>query len=258
MSGQPTPTLRETRPDVVTWNVHGINHSVGTLHSWDRRKAAVERVLKGFVSDGVKILLLQEVNSAAQLADIKKMLGSRWSYTRNAANDYIFYDNTAYERPPGGLHRDIDLKSTSGQGRRLAFTELRDKKTGVRFYVGSIHLSSGNPASRLVEAKAAMAALAPYARFFVGGDWNSYQGSDPLQYVRDAGRSVLEDDIKIVNGDHRTFHSFKNQPEDGNSLDHFIYGEGFVIPLSGEVITSAGMASDHLPVRAQFRITQMV
>ncbi len=173
---------------------------------------------------------------------------SRFELLRNGA---FWYSETPFES--GSMSWD------ASQERNCVWVQLRDKETGVTFFVFNSHFDHKSDEAKRQSA-ALLRALAPHIAgphlSFFTGDFNSDQNSEAYQILTQPSRLVDSHAVaqKIVNDDYRTSHGYRViEPAPGSSrIDHIFLSR--VSPpqvLHWECIADnfkGKWASDHFPV----------
>jgi len=210
-------------------------------HTWKSRLPLIAAFIKKADPDFVSA---QEVDQKTA-SDIAVKLGPNWAYDRSG-------NNAVYWRRDRWDHETIKKWDLSGkQVRNLILVKLRNKKSKAYIWIGSTHLSTKAidlSATSAVKEKRGQAAdilrlTNGYYWLAIGGDWN-----DPTYEIRNLLKAKgeyqnIKSQVKPVNGNINSHHSFKPPVKRGIWIDDIINRKGTKV-ISAELLFT-GKATDH-------------
>jgi len=242
---------------VLTYNIH---KAIGV----DRRFAP-ERIVAILEHHNADVAMLQEVDVGVPRSrhlDLAAHLARRLEYDFRAVGLNVFlkkgrYGNATLSRFPIGRQHNIDLtigryKRRGAQhtrvhipvGRRIVDVDLFNVHLGLTAQLRRRQV-------RRLLAAADVAHLAPRDPCIVGGDMNDWPGALKRRFFEPAGFHCATNRYPGSRRSIKTFPSFA--PTSG--LDKIFYrGALELVHVNRSRLELARVASDHLPVIAQFEI----
>ncbi len=141
----------------------------------------------------------------------------------------------------------------SSEPRTVTYGKFLDKKTKKIFFIFSVHLDHISSAARLGQAMVLFDLVKKIAKdspFFVMGDFNCLEDSEPIKYVKslDLVKSVREVSKSKPGGPSFSFHGFKGK---GSSIIDYIFVPSSVEIESCEISNyskDGAYPSDHFPL----------
>jgi endonuclease/exonuclease/phosphatase family metal-dependent hydrolase len=243
---------------VLTYNIH---KAIGV-----DREFEPDRIVDILGHHDADVVMLQEVDRGvprSRRLDIASYIARHLQYQYRAVGMNVFfkegkYGNATLSRFPIGRQRNINL--TVGNRKRRGAQHTRIRLVGGRreIYLDlfNIHLSLTahlrRKQVRRLLASRDMTQLLPQAPVIVGGDTNDWRGSLQRRYFGPAGFRCATNRRP---GSRRSIHTFPSfAPTTG--LDKlFFRGELRLLRAARSRLKLARVASDHLPVLADFELS---
>ena len=245
------------RFSVLTYNIH---KAIGVDRKFDPQR--IVEVLRHHNAD---IVLLQEVDRGVPRSDhvdLAAYLSRHLEYRHRSVGMNVFmkkgkYGNATLSRYSIGRQRNIDLTIGRRKRRGAQHTRVRIPcdQGGVFVDLFNVHLSLTSPLRRRqVErllTSTDVAKLTEDTPCIIGGDMNDWSGTLKRRCFRPAGFQCATNRRQGSRWSIKTFPSFA--PTGG--LDKVFYrGSLHLIHVARSRLKLARVASDHLPVVAQFEL----
>jgi len=242
---------------VLTYNIH---RAIGL-----DRKFAPDRIVEILRHHDADLVLLQEVDCGAprsRLLNLAAWLARHLGYDHHALGLNVYlktgrYGNATLSRYPISRQRNIDLTIGRAKPRGAQHTriELAEHGARLRLDVFNVHLSltarlRRQQMTRLLAAED-LRRLSPCDPCLVAGDMNDWRGKLGPHFFAPAGFSCATTRRLGLRRPIRTYPSFA--PTGG--LDRiFFRGPLRLLHVLRSRLTVARLASDHLPVLAEFEL----
>ena len=245
------------RFSLLTYNIH---KAIGVDRVFDPSRIAA--IIEHHDAD---IVLLQEVDRGVPRSDHLDLAAClardlRYQYRASGMNVFLKkgkYGNATLSRYPIGRQRNIDLTVAWRKRRGAQHTRILLRKRGGEAVIDVFNLHLGLSATerrrqveRLLRSHD-IARLSGAHACIIGGDMNDWRGVLRRRCFRSAGFSCATDHRPGSNWSIKTFPSYA--PTGG--LDKVFYRGGLrLLHARRSRLELARVASDHLPVIAEFEI----
>lgn len=244
---------------ILTYNIH---RAIGVDREFDPDR--IVRILRHHNAD---IALLQEVDRGhprSDHMDLASYIARKLDYAYRAVGMNVHfkrgkYGNATLSRFPIGRQRNIDLTIGNIKRRGAQHTRIEIPRNGdapLQLDVFNIHLSlramiRDQQIQRLLKT-ADITHLSPTTPCIIAGDSNDWRGLLHRRIFKPAGFSCATNRHPASNRSIKTFPSFA--PTGG--LDKVYYrGDLALRHVARSRLKLARVASDHLPVIADFELT---
>lgn len=260
---QPVATL-----NLATWNVR-LNTAQDGANAWPLRKELVKELIRYHEFDvfGTQEALPDQIDDLAAMQEFAHVGVGRDDGKRAGEHSAIFYRRARFDLLRSGdfwLSQTPDRPSLGWDAtccKRLAsWAELRDRKSGVRFFFFSVHFDHEGVVARRESAKlmvAKMREIAGDAPVVCAGDFNSTPDTEQMLTMRSAlGDAYLVSETPPY-GPVGTWNAFRIDSALDQRID-YIYVSPQVKVLKYAALSDSRngrFPSDHLPVVVRAQVT---
>ena len=251
---------------ITTYNIR-LNLASDGVNAWPNRSGAVAAVVAGSDIFGVQEALPDQLTDLDTLLPRFARFGEGRTAERRGEHTAIFYRLGRYEvleNDTFWLSPTPDAAGSKGWDaayeRIATWGKLRDRRSGVVFYIFNTHFDHVGVEARRESAVlllSAMNRVAGTLPVILTGDFNDVATSPPYQIFAAGGfRDAREASRSSPRGPDSTWNAFR-EIEPGRRID-FIFVRGPIEVLEhvtrDDRLPDGRFASDHLPVSAVLRI----
>jgi len=248
--------------ELITYNIR-LNTQADGEHAWPNRKEDVAALFRFHRADifCVQEALPEQVDFLAGAFPGFGYVGvGRTDGEREGEFSAVFYSRDRFENLDGGTYWLSETPGIPGKGwdaaypRICSWAELRDKNSGVAFFVFNTHFdhvgteARKNSASLILEKTAEIAGKD--RPLVLCGDFNLPPESEPIRMIGQKLKDTYAATEIPPYGSVGTFHGFSYDNEPGRRIDYVFVSEGIRVKRYGVLTDSRDRAffSDHLPV----------
>jgi len=275
-----TPVAVPRSADTLRVASYNIRSNFGSdTQNWEQRLESLKIQLCTYDFD---VFGVQEPYRR-QLVEFEQLFGDTYAYfvveardssKKPAHSNPVYYRKARFELLQSGAFwfsetpdKPGSLSWEASQPRNCVWVQLKDRKTGVRFFVFNSHFDHKSPAARKQSARLLRERIAKIAGsdlVICTGDFNANQTSEPYRILTEAAQLIDTHGVakKVVNDDYRTSHGYKRiEPAPGSSrIDHI-----FISKANPPTIRlwqccpdyfDGRWASDHYPVFVDLDFTK--
>lgn len=261
------PALAAGSFNIATYNLR-LNLASDGPNAWPQRSAALKALIRYHEFDvfGTQEGLPEQIDELGAMAEFTHVGVGRDDGKRAGEHAAIFYRKARFEALKNGdfwLSQTPDLPSKGWDARccnRLAsWVLLRDRETGKRFYVFSVHFDHEGVVARKESAKLLLSKIAEIAGelpVFCVGDFNSTPDTEQIQRMQAALGDAFVVSRSPPYGPVGTFNAFKIDAPMQDRIDYVFVSAGIQILKYGVLSDSVAgrFPSDHHPVLVRARL----
>jgi endonuclease/exonuclease/phosphatase family metal-dependent hydrolase len=261
------PALAAGSFNIATYNLR-LNLASDGPNAWPQRSAALKALIRYHEFDvfGTQEGLPEQIDELGAMPEFDHVGVGRDDGKRAGEHAAIFYRKARFEALKNGdfwLSQTPDLPSKGWDARccnRLAsWVLLRDRETGKRFYVFSVHFDHEGVVARKESAKLLLSKIAEIAGelpVFCVGDFNSTPDTEQIQRMQAALGDAFVVSRSPPYGPVGTFNAFKIDAPMQDRIDYVFVSAGIQILKYGVLSDSVAgrFPSDHHPVLVRARL----
>jgi endonuclease/exonuclease/phosphatase family metal-dependent hydrolase len=250
--------------NVATFNLRYHNPADGP-NAWPLRREAVKALIRYHEFDlvGTQEGLADQIDDLAAMTEFAYVGVGRDDGRRAGEFAAIFYRKSRFTVEQHGDFWLSETPDKPGKGwdarccnRQASWARLRDRRTGVRFYVFSVHFDHEGAVARRESAHLMvrkMRALAGRYPLICLGDFNATPESEPIAIMTAAYRDAFTISTQPPYGPAGTFNDFKIDMEPTRRIDYLFVNSRVKVHKYATLTDSIGarLPSDHFPVLAR-------
>lgn len=253
--------------NVATFNLRYHNAADGP-NAWPLRREAVRALIRYHEFDllGTQEGLADQIDDLAAMAEFGYVGVGRDDGRRAGEFAAIFYRKSRFAVEQHGDFWLSETPDRPGKGwdarccNRLAtWARLRDRRTGMRFYVFSAHFDHEGTVARRESAHLMvrkMAELGGKLPLLCVGDFNATPESEPIAIMSAAYRDAYTISTQPPYGPAGTFNDFKPEMVPTRRIDYLFVNSRVKVHKHATLTDSFGarFPSDHFPVVARVEL----